>query len=80
MDEELNKQFEALTEGMALEKLYAQMADRADIARKVAMHAGEVYKEARQSGLPRSLSLLLAKGYWDSEMSPVTTYLVGGEG
>jgi len=80
-EDDFKEKFEALTEGMQLEKLYDQMADRADIARRVAQHAGEVYKAARASGLPRGLAAHLASSYWDSEMSPVSnTFIIGGQG
>ncbi|MEU0912180.1 hypothetical protein [Streptomyces althioticus] len=80
MDEQdYEDKFEELTEGMALEKLYDQIANRADIARFVIRQTASVYRMARRAGLPRRLSAELARSYWSTEMSPINTYVIGEE-
>lgn len=78
--EQFDDRFAALTDSLSLEKLYDQMADRADIARKVALHAAELYKLSREAGLPRHLADFMTKSYWNTEMGPVNAYVIGGEG
>lgn len=68
MDEkDYNKKFESLTEGMKFEKLYDDLADRAEIVRRVAMHCGAVYWTARKAGLPRKVAAGMARDYFAYE-------------
>ncbi|WP_395759516.1 hypothetical protein OIE82_27325 [Streptomyces althioticus] len=82
MDEQdYEKQFEALTDGMKTEKLYDALAERANLVRVIAMHAASVYKTARRAGLPRKVAAAMARDYFDYETTPTSYYLVGkGEG
>jgi len=82
MDENSYKaQFDSLTEGMELEKLYDKLADRAEFARNIALHSAEIYKSARKAGLSRKLARAMAKDYWDYEVKPSTApvYIYEGE-
>jgi hypothetical protein len=77
MDEkDYKEQFEALASGLELEKAYDALADRAELARTLAMHCGRIYKTARAAGLSRSLSAGLACDYWTHEMTPENVYIV----
>lgn len=78
MDEESYKeQFEALTGGMAIEKVYDQLAERADVIRFLTAHCGEIYKSARKAGLNRKTSRYMAREYFRSEMSSGSNYYPG---
>lgn len=73
MDEqEYEKQFEALTDGMKTEKLYDALAERANLVRVIAMHAASVYKTARAAGLPRGLCERMSLEYFKFEVTPST--------
>lgn len=82
MDENsYNEQFEELATGLKAEQVYDQLADRAEIVRLVAMHAGEVYKAARQARLPRAVAERMAMDFFTSETAPTGVYFIsGGEG
>lgn len=78
MDENnVNEEFDALTEGVKLEKMFHDLAGRAEFARMTAMHAASVFKAARKNGLPRPLAMTVAKEYWDSEMHGPTVVIIG---
>ena len=80
-DDNFNEKFEDLTEGMRMEKVYDNLADRANLIRVVAMHAADVYKTARKAGLPRRVAAAMARDYFDIETTPSSYFLVGkGEG
>lgn len=79
MDENDYKQkFEALTESLEYEQIYDRLADRAQFVRVLAMHCGEIYKAAREAGLPRRTAAALAREYFNYEMSPAGYYVIGG--
>lgn len=81
MDESNYKdQFESLTEGLVYEKMYDKLADRAEFVRVLAMHCGEIYKAARESGLPRKTAAAMARDYFAFETTPSGMYVVGGRG
>lgn len=71
MDENnIKAQFEEMTENMKLEKLFDDLANRAELARVIAMHSAEIYKAGRKAGLPRRQAAYMAKSYWDYEVLP----------
>ncbi|MEU0952839.1 hypothetical protein ABZ353_10925 [Streptomyces niveus] len=78
MDESSYKdQFESLTRGMAVEKIYDRLADRAELVRVMTMHCGEIYRTARKAGLPRKVAAGMAREYFSYEMTPSGYYVVG---
>ena len=78
MDENVNKQFDEMTEGMALEKAYDTLAMRAQFVRILAMHCGEIYKAARVAGLPRRTAAAMAHDYFAYETTPASYFSFGG--
>lgn len=80
MDENsYNDEFDALTEGLKYEKVYDDLAERAQFVRVLAMHCGEIYKTARKAGLPRRTAAGMAREYFSFETAPAGIYLTGGE-
>ncbi|MFJ6010167.1 hypothetical protein ACIQHZ_31265 [Streptomyces halstedii] len=84
MDENLNNEFNALTEDLAyshkIEKMYDTLADRAQFVRVLAMHCGEIYKVARRAGVPRKIAAGMAQDYFSFETTPSGSYYVSGGG
>jgi Ni,Fe-hydrogenase III large subunit len=82
MDEEqYEERFKELATTLETEKFLDRLAERAEVVRVIAMHAGAVYKVARQAGLPRRVAAAMARNYFDYETNPPGVYLVsGGEG
>lgn len=76
-----NEQFKDLTKGMEVEKIYDALAERAEFVRVLTLHCGEIFKAARESGIPRAIAERMAMEYFNYEVQPAgVTYLVGGEG
>ncbi|MGC9439305.1 hypothetical protein [Streptomyces sp. WG5] len=70
MDENLNRQFDELTESMALEKLYDQLSSRAEFVRMIALHCASLHKTAVAAGLPKGVAERMALKFFDSEVTP----------
>lgn len=79
MNEDYLKKFEAISENLELEKLYDQLAERADIVTQLVLHTAHLYKTAVEAGLPEAIADRLALKFYDSEMVPVTVYQIDGE-
>lgn len=80
MDENnINEEFDALTESVKLEKLFQDLANRAELAQLIAVHSARVYKAARKSGLPRREAGYMAKEYWNYEVRPADVFVIEGE-
>lgn len=79
-DDKIKAEFDEMTESMKVEKLFDDLADRAEAARIIAMHAATIYKTARKAGLPRRQAAYMAKEYWDYEVKPANVmWLEEGE-
>lgn len=69
-EDDYDNEFEAMTECLTYEKIYDRLADRAEFVRVLAMHCADIYKSARQGGLPRKTARAMAMGYFDYETTP----------
>jgi len=77
MDEkDYEKQWEELAEGFQIEKAYDRLATRAEFVRVLAMHCGDIYQAARESGLPRGVSERMAMEYFNFEIKPTSVVVV----
>lgn len=71
MDEnDYKNKFEALTEGMKYEQIYDALEERVNFVKKLTMHCGEIFKTAREAGLPRGLAERMALEYFQYETTP----------
>lgn len=78
-EDDYKEQFEALTDGMEHEKLLDELADRANLARLIAMHSAQVYKAGREAGLPRETAGQMAMAYFRFEITPSNVYFLEGD-
>ena len=77
MDEnDYKNKFEALTEGMKYEQIYDALEERVNFVKKLAMHCGEIFKTAREAGLPRGVAERMALEYFQYETTPSGMYVV----
>jgi hypothetical protein len=79
-EDNYNKEFEALTENMEYEKQLDALAHRAHLAQVISMHSAEIYKAAREAGLPRDTAGQMARDYFLFEITPSSIYMIEGEG
>lgn len=67
MTDDYNSKFEAMTENMAIEQIYDQLAERAEMMKHIVRHSSEIWKEAVEVGLPKAVADRLVLKYFDFE-------------
>jgi len=77
-EKDYEKQFEELATGLEIEKAYDRLATRAEFIRALAMHCGDIYQAARDSGLPRGVSERMAMEYFEYELKPTPIVVMEG--
>jgi len=71
----INEEFKSLTSDLEIEQVFKKLTIRGQFAKAVAVLSADIYRAAREGGLPREMAVYMAKSYYDFEINPTGMYV-----